>query len=180
MRNLILALIIIAIGIFVIQQHKPPEPGPQPLPGISENYEAKAPANVPDDAWKYYEHAKDAVYQSDLTRAESDLSNAVRIKPDFTEAWYNLGATQARIAINLTREHHEHDAVLMFRKGVGSKKKARDLMIQGKWFEYEGQDRIQVRNDVEMALADADEVINDDVSLIKALWLWAGATENQN
>jgi len=180
MRYIIFALLLIGIGFFIYNQHKPPEPGPQPLPGISENYEAHAPANVPEDAWKYYEHAKDAVYESDLTRAESDLSNAVRIKPDFTEAWYNLGATQARMAINLTREHREHEAVLMFRTAVESKKRARELMIQEKWFEYEGQQRTQVRYDVEQALADADEVIHYDASLIKALWLWAGVNENQN
>jgi len=175
MRYIILVLVLIAIGFNIQQHNKPPEPGAQPLPGISESYEAKAPANVPEDAWKYYEHAKDAVYQSDLERAESDLSNAVSIKPDFTEAWYNLGATQANRAIELTRQHHEHDAVIMFKKAVESKKRSRELMIQGKWFEYEGQERTQVRSDVEHALADADEVINDEASLIKALWLWADA-----
>ena len=179
-NNLLLAALVIGTGVYFYQRshHPAASTTSQPLPGISENYQAPVrapPAGIPAEAWKYYEDAKEAVYNSDLARAEKDLAGAVRVKPDFTEAWYNLGATQANIAIDIIRhDGSESAAVRKFREGVDSKKKARELMIQGKWFEYQGEQRTQTRYDVEQALEYADETLANEPALIDAMRMWAG------
>ena len=173
MRYIILVLALIGLGVYINQRGKAPEPGPQPLPGISEAYEKKTPAGLPDEAWKFYGDAKDAVYDGDYARAEKDLSTAVSLKPDFTEAYYNLGATQANMAIEAASHDYNTKAVLLFRKAVENKKKARELMKQNIWYEYEGEQQTQTRAAVEQALADADEVLDNEGALIDALHLWA-------
>lgn len=126
---------------------------------------------VPAEAMEAYDHAKDAVYESNLIEAEKLLKKAVELKPDFTEAWYNLGATQSRLAILAMKQQDEKTSVQYFHAGVESKKKSRELMIQHKWFEYNEEQQAQTRADVEQALSNADELLlpQNESTLIQAL-----------
>ncbi|HQQ64260.1 MAG TPA: hypothetical protein PLF22_11905, partial [Pseudomonadales bacterium] len=66
----------------------------------------------------------------------------------------------------------EQGAVEKFREAVNSKKTARSLMMDGKWFEYTADQQTEVRYDVEQALQYADEVLANERALIDMLHAW--------
>ncbi|HQQ64350.1 MAG TPA: hypothetical protein PLF22_12375, partial [Pseudomonadales bacterium] len=108
MRHLLTVIILIAAAAIYYYKSKEEhiETAAEFVKNHPQQQSSPAPAkprnpDIPEAAWQSYEDAKDAVYQRDYIRAERDLANAVRIKPDFTEAWYNLGATQSHIAIDM-------------------------------------------------------------------------------
>lgn len=147
--------------------------------GQAGNSSAAAPAAtapphpaIPQQAWLAYEDARTAVYLRDYARAERDFLLAVQLQPDFTEAWYNLGATQANMAIELVN-YSERAAVDKYHDAVNSKKTARSLMMDDKWFVYTGDERTEVRYDVEQALEYSDEIASHEAELVEALHLWA-------
>jgi hypothetical protein len=119
-----------------------------------------------------YEAAKHGVKINDLASAEFNLKKAVRLKPDFTEAWYNLGATQANLSIEFAKENKDKEAIAKFKEAVDSKKRAKELMDKDIWFIYKEEEQINVRSDVENALADADETIANKETLLMLLKTW--------
>lgn len=150
---------------------------PEPLEYITKDYPQKdlSPTrnpDVPPRAMQAYDEAKAAVWESKLALAQDLLKEAVDLKPDFTEAWYNLGATQTRLAIAAAESNDDALAVKLFRDGVGSKKRARELMIQNKWFEYVDDERIRARSDAENALQYADETLANEAMLLNVLKHW--------
>ena len=127
------------------------------------------------DARTAYEDAKRAVSARDYGAAQARLQEAVSAQPDFTEGWYNLGATQVHLAIQAARDGRDGEAVQLFRQAVESKRTARGLMEQKRWYVYlRAAEQDQVRSDVDQGLEDADEVLADEQSLLAALRLWAG------
>ncbi len=150
---------------------------------VAKNYEANSsPARnpkVPAEAMAAYDNAKDAVWDSNFDEAARLLKVAVEIKPDFTEALYNLGATQTHQAIKAIHTD-EKTAVQYFRDGVQNKKKSHELMVQGIWFEYNPDEQKQTQADVEQALVEADEIMakENESALIAALKVWADKQKN--
>lgn len=109
-----------------------------------------------------------------MTEARRQFDLAIEAEPRFTEAWYNRGATKARLAIEAIRRGDESGAVAIFRESVMDKKRAQELVDQNVWFVYQpGPEQDQVRHDLKRALEDADAVLADEPSLIRALKLWA-------
>jgi len=125
-----------------------------------------------------YERAKGDYARGDLAAMQGSLELAVRYQPDFTEAWYNLGACRSNRALEAIRVENEKGALALFRSAVDAKRKARELMEQGKWYVYlTDEEQQQVRQDVEEALKDADDVLGDEASLLAAMRLMAGSGE---
>ena len=147
--------------------------------GPSPKVPAAAPAAGLDDrARAAYETAKGDFARGDLEMMQQSLEQAVQHQPDFTEGWYNLGACRGNRALEAIRAGNEAGALALFRSAVDAKRKARELMEQGKWFVYlTEQEQVQVREDVDAALEDADEVMEDEASLLAAMRLMAGAGE---
>jgi tetratricopeptide (TPR) repeat protein len=130
---------------------------------------------LPGEAKRAYEGAKEAVVRGDLEEAQRQFTVAIGAEPRFTEAWYNRGSVNARLAVNTIRSGDEQRALDIFRQSVDDKRRARELIDQGVWFIYKpGPEQDQVRHDLEMALKDVDEVLADEASLLQALRLWAG------
>jgi hypothetical protein len=119
-----------------------------------------------------YEAAKHGVKINDLVSAEFNLKKAVSFKPDFTEAWYNLGATQANLSMELAKENKNKEAISKFKEAVDSKKRAKELMDKNSWFIYKEDEQKNVRSDVENALADVDETIANEETLLMLLKTW--------
>ena len=125
-----------------------------------------------------YERAKGDHSRGDLAAMQESLEQAVRYQPDFTEAWYNLGACRGNRALEAIRAEDEAGALELFRSAVEAKRKAKALMDQEVWYVYlTEQEQQQVRDDVEAALEDADAVMADEASLLAAMRLMAGSGE---
>ena len=121
-----------------------------------------------------YDQAYAAVRVQDYLAAEKLFSEAIREQGDFLEALYNRGAARSRLAIDLMRNRDERGSLRMYKNAVDDKKRAKELMDQGAWLVYlTDREQSIVKRDVEAALADADEVLADERSLVEALKLWA-------
>lgn len=130
-----------------------------------------APQGLP--GWSDYEAAKDAVAASDWRRAVASLERATAVNDECAEYWYNLGAAQANLAVFVVHED-EGEAIQRFRESVDSKRRARDLMDQGRFQFYDESAQAQVRSDVENALEGVDELLADESLLVTALRMSAG------
>jgi len=120
-----------------------------------------------------YQEAKRSIQASDLRSAVTALQRAIAQNPDFTEAYYQLGAAKTNLAIEEVRRD-EHAAVELFREGVEAKKEARRLMNQSKYYVWDERQRAQARIDLREALRDVDAVLADEPSLIAALKTYGG------
>ena len=122
-----------------------------------------------------YESAKGDYTRGDLAAMQKSLEQALKFQPDFTEAWYNLGACRGNRALEAIRAEDEGGALALFRSAVDAKRKAKELMDQGVWYVYlTSAEQEQTREDVEAALEDADAVLDDEESLLAAMRLMAG------
>jgi tetratricopeptide (TPR) repeat protein len=120
-----------------------------------------------------YQEAKLYIQASDLRGAVTALQRAIAQNPDFTEAYYQLGAAKTNLAIEEVR-HDERAAIELFREGVEAKKEARRLMDQNKYYIWTERQRSQARIDLREALRDVDAVLADEPSLIAALKTYGG------
>ncbi len=176
-----ISIMVIVLTCAACQKEKSQPPQTQ-TPAA--NIDAKAnphaqPDGIPAPAWEAYKAARRAIAEDNYIEARRQLMIAVQEKPDFTEAWYNLGATNGNLAIDEMAQKHEQSAVLHFREAVDQKKRAQALIAEGKWFVYKTPaEQAMVQHDLTEALRDADEVLRDERSLITALKLMA-AFRNQ-
>ncbi len=137
---------------------------------------APPPPGLSLEAFRAYQDAKVAVRAESLDEARDLLKRAVELQPDFTEGWYNLGATTSRLAMAAAAEARDQEALALFRSAVEQKRRAQALIGEGKWFVYttpEEQD--QVIFDLRHALEDADAVMADEASLLAAMRIWAAS-----
>jgi tetratricopeptide (TPR) repeat protein len=125
------------------------------------------------EARNHYQEAQRLVYVGNLEEAQAALERAVAAQPDFTEGWYNLGATYSNMAVREAGQGHDDRALELVGKAVAAKGKARELMGAEAWFLYDERQRQTVRDDVAHALEDADAVLADPASLLVALRLRA-------
>jgi tetratricopeptide (TPR) repeat protein len=119
-----------------------------------------------------YAAAINNVKSNDLEAAESNLKKAVSLKPDFTEAWYNLGATQTLLAIGMAKDEKNNEAVSKFREAVDSKKRSRELMDRNIWYIYKDQEQNNVRHDVKEALEDIEKMLANETGLLFMLKIY--------
>jgi hypothetical protein len=68
-------------------------------------------------------------------------------------------------------------ALAFFREGVDAKRRADQLIRDGKWFIYSPPQQAQVISDLAHALEDADEVLANEPALLIALRLHAARAE---
>ena len=132
-----------------------------------------ATEGLPADVRAAYEAAKDSVRAGDYSTARTQLSHAVKLKPDFTEGWYNLGSTTARLAAEAAALNRDAVAIALFRQSVAEKRKAQALILEGKWCIYGPDEQAQVTSDLDNALENADEVMANERSLLIALKMMA-------
>lgn len=148
--------------------------GPSGKGPTTASEQAGKDSGFPREALEAYQAARRAVRAGDMAGAVRHLSAALEIKPDFTEAWYNRGAAYSHLAIAEMRKGRESESLAMFRAAVADKKRAQELINQGKWFVYKtAAEQDQVKSDLANALEEADDVLADEQSLIAALKLYA-------
>ncbi len=143
---------------------------------VGEGSESDEPTEraLDQEAQAAYQRAKEAFRRDDLAAMQAELEAAVSSQPDFTEAWYNLGACRGERALAAIRVGDEQQALALFRSAVDAKREAKALMDRELWWIYRpGPEQDQVRYDVEQALADAEEVLADEASLLGAMRLMA-------
>ena len=98
-------------------------------------------------------------------------------EPEFTEAWYNLGANLTDLAVREAgRSDDPKPALALFKKGVAAKILAKALMDDGRWFVYGEKERAEVRADLAAALRDVERATADDETLFLALRMRARDT----
>lgn len=119
-----------------------------------------------------YADAIQNVRNDDLEAAEANLKKAVSLKPDFTEAWYNLGAAQTNLAMRWAKEDKDSEALAKFREAVDSKKKSRALMDKNVWYVYKEPEQENVRYDVGEALRNVDELLANEKELLFLLKIY--------
>jgi tetratricopeptide (TPR) repeat protein len=121
-----------------------------------------------------YQEAKGFVQRGDLRAAVNALQQAIAQNPEFTEAYYQLGAAKTNLAIEEVHRD-EHAAIDLFREGVDAKKQARRLMSRNTYYVWNEWQRSQARIDLREALRDVDAVLADEPSLIAALKTYGGS-----
>ena len=119
-----------------------------------------------------YQEAKRHIRERDLRAAIQSLQQAIDANPEFAEAWYQLGAAKANLAIEQVR-FDEHAAVQLFREGVEAKKQALHLMSLGKCYVWDEGKRKQAWADLQEALRGVDEVLADQRMTVAALKSYA-------
>lgn len=134
-----------------------------------------ATAGLNPDARAAYDLGLGAAREGDLASAARGFSRAAELQPDFTEAWYNLGAATSRQAAEVAGRGHDAEALQLFRAAVGHKRRAGELIASDTWWIYDEGQQAVVRSDLENALRDADAVLADEKSLLIALRMQAGA-----
>jgi Tfp pilus assembly protein PilF len=125
-----------------------------------------------------YREAQGFVTAGNLDQARATLERAVAGEPDFTEAWYNLGATYSNLSVQDAGRGADGTALSLFRQAVTAKERARTLMNEDKWFLYREREREIVRHDVEEALRDSESVMADEAALLVALRMRARAVRS--
>lgn len=119
-----------------------------------------------------YEQAKQQISIGDMRAAVAALDTAIGHDSQFAEAWYQRGAAQTRLAIEAVRSS-EDAAIDWFTRGVESKKRARALISAGETRVWTPEQIAQVNSDLQNALADVDQLLEDRATLVAALQLWA-------
>jgi tetratricopeptide (TPR) repeat protein len=118
-----------------------------------------------------YREAKGLIQVNDLPAAVSSLRRAIAQNPEFSEAYYQLGAAKTNLAIQEVH-HDERTAIDLFREGVEAKKQARHLMSLNKYFVWNERQREQAWTDLREALREVDAVLADEPSLVAALKMY--------
>jgi len=118
-----------------------------------------------------YQEAKGLIQINDLRGAVNSLQHAIEQNPEFSEAYYQLGAAKTNLAIQAVR-NDERSAINLFREGVEAKKQARHLMSLNKYYVWNERQREQAWIDLREALRDVDAVLADEPSLVAALKMY--------
>lgn len=160
--QLILVLVLLG-GVLYYQNNR------EKTPTLEFSTTSAPNPDVPQEAMDAYDHGRGAVYEKDFLRAKGFFEKAIEIKPDFTEAWYNLGLTQVQMAIDTAHLSDDQGAIDLFQNAIVSKRKSKDLMNEGKWFVYNEQQQEKAKKEVEMAIRESDDFMDDQNTIITAL-----------
>jgi tetratricopeptide (TPR) repeat protein len=134
---------------------------------------AQAEDKVEAPGMAEYNEGKNYVMAGNYQASIFAFERAIELNRDFAEAWYQLGASRSRVAIQQVR-YDEQSAVRLFREGVDAKRTAQQLMSMGKYLVWDERQREQAWSDLSKALEDVDAVLADERSLVTALHMWAG------
>ena len=96
------------------------------------------------------------------------LELAVRSNPRLAEAWYELDRIKVRRAPVVIKTD-ELQAVAMFREGLEAEQEAMRLLESGKVVIWTGEEELRAREILAVDLANANEVMADQDSLLNAL-----------
>jgi tetratricopeptide (TPR) repeat protein len=130
------------------------------------------------EALARFKEARDFAGAGKLDEARASLEAAVSAEPEFTEAWYNLGANLTDLAVREAgRNDDPRPALELFKKGVAAKLLARALMDDGKWFVYGEKERAIMQADLVAALRDVQKATADEETLFLALRMRARDTK---
>jgi hypothetical protein len=146
----------------------PPRSGQQAEPAAASSA-ASEPAIPGRDE---YEKAKQAVMVGDTRRAKELLEQATKLGPEICEYWYQLGAAESNLAIEIVNQS-ESEAVRVFGDAVDHKREALRLMSLGQCRIWTDDEREQARADGQAGLAESEAVLSDPVSLVAALKMYA-------
>ncbi|MBI4697649.1 MAG: hypothetical protein HY758_01700 [Nitrospirae bacterium] len=170
----LVCIVLIASACTACRQEKVQPPPTRTEENMVRPEQDIRPDDIPTAAWEAYKAARTKVIGGKYLEARRYLLIAVQEKPDFTEAWYNLGALNGNLAIEKMAQGQEQASLSLFREAVDQKRRAQALIAEGKWFVYKTPaEQAQVQYDIQEALSDADEVLEDEPSLIQALKLMA-------
>lgn len=180
-RTLACRLVAVSLAALLIAGCRGRGKDAEALPKNEPVAEATPPTSPPPPglstrALQAYVDAKLAIRAANLDEARNLLKQAVEVEPDFTEAWYNLGATTSRLSMAAAVDARDQEAIALFREAVEEKRRAQALIDDGKWFVYKTrEEQDQVIFDLRHALEDADAVLADEASLLAAMRIWAAS-----
>ncbi len=113
------------------------------------------------------------IYRKALAAQDDDealrlLEQAVRANPRLTEAWYEVGRRKARLAPGIVKLD-ELQGMQIFREGLEAEKEALRLLDAGKVSVWNAAEEDQARAVLATDLANVDEALADQESLLRAL-----------
>jgi len=111
---------------------------------------------------------REAFATEDMDERLRLLEVAVRANPHLTEAWYELGRFKVRRAPVVIKTD-ELQAVAMFREGLEAEQEALRLLDSVKVLVWTDEEEIRAREALAIDLANANDVMADQESLLNAL-----------
>jgi len=158
-RSLLAARVALAIGVVACSKTSPHPQAPAANSGVVPVQSAEI-AGVKD--------YRLAFKTEDLDERLHLLELAVRANPRLAEAWYELGRLKVRRAPVVIKTN-ELQAVAMFREGLEAEQEALRLLDSRKLAVWTSDEEIQARESLATDLANANEVMADQDSLLNAL-----------
>jgi tetratricopeptide (TPR) repeat protein len=129
-----------------------------------------APAAAPV---KKAEIAGVGIYRAALAAQDNEealrlLEQAVRANPRLAEAWYEVGRQKVRLAPDIVKLD-ELRGIQVFREGLEAEKEALRLLDAGTVTVWNAAEEDQARATLQTELANVDETLADQESLLRAL-----------
>lgn len=142
------------------------------ISGCGERGSSRAPTPTAQPVHKV-EIAGVADYRRALATDDSDealllLEQAIRSNPRLAEAWYEQGRRKVKLAPEIVKTDELH-AMQLFREGLQAEKEALRLLDAGNVTIWGAADEEQARAALATDLANVDETLADQDSLLSAL-----------
>jgi hypothetical protein len=96
------------------------------------------------------------------------LEQAVRANPRLAEAWYEVGRRKVKLAPDIVKLD-ELQGIQVFREGLEAEKEALRLLDAGKVTIWNAAEEDEARATLATDLANVDETLADQDSLLRAL-----------
>ncbi len=111
---------------------------------------------------------REALATEDSEEALRLLEQAVRANPRLAEAWYDVGRRKVTLAPHIVKLD-ELRGIQIFREGLEAEKEALRLLDAGKVTIWNTAEEDQARATLAIDLANVDETLADQESLLRAL-----------
>jgi tetratricopeptide (TPR) repeat protein len=111
---------------------------------------------------------REALATEDNEEALRLLEQAVRANPRLAEAWYDVGRRKVKLAPHIVKLD-ELRGIQIFREGLEAEKEALRLLDAGKVTVWNAAEEDQARATLATDLANVDETLADQESLLRAL-----------
>ena len=92
---------------------------------------------------------------------------ALKKEPELPEAWYGLGVAKERKARRLAAKKEDDAALKLYYESVEDKRKARELMSDGKAKLWTAKRFDEARSDIDATLYQVDDVGVDEDALLR-------------
>ncbi len=100
-----------------------------------------------------YNAGIDAFKLRDYARARERFEQAIALNPDFSEAVLYLSTTRTRLAREAALAGHKKEAAALWRQSVADRRRAKELMDEGKFFVSVGAEQESAKQEVARSLA---------------------------